>query len=457
MIIYFMYNTHRSIYLFSPGTIITGKWINPYLKDKCYFGNLFIYEENAILKLFFSREQIINKEHIEMADSFKDNKNIIIYGISGNKKYSLVYNYIHGTNLDLFTVYMTGLLSIETKMVYEGIFLEKENKKIITKAVLKTSYANKWIPTVNIKMGATDGLLSEQISYSLEQKTYHILSNKVLDIYFISGLGVHKEFNISQKIELQNEVRIEITAKTKINIITVRKYLANINYFIMLCTGNNSNITDVEFYYDSEQKFANKCWFNTTKSKETKHENIIDFAVSTEWNIIFSRWNNLCLKNLEILNMFFYILRFPDKFLPEMKTENFVHIFESLMRYKYGKTVSIKSKHLKLFHPNKQYPNDTISCGSLLGKFIFFFLENNKQIFQVVFERFLLSDSEETYISFIQNCISLRDYFSHGGLDERKSSINPILLNAILLKAIRFLLIRDILEISNTEIPLEVI
>jgi hypothetical protein len=49
----------------------------------------------------------------------------------------------------------------------------------------------------------------------------------------------------------------------------------------------------------------------------------------------------------------------------------------------------------------------------------------------------------------------LRDYFSHGSFDERIKTINPILLNSILLKTIRILLIRDILEIPNIEMLLE--
>ena len=443
--------------MFSPGTIITGKWINPYLKDKWYFGNLFIYEKKAVLRLFISQEQIINKEHIEFVNSFKNNKNIIIYGISGNKKYSLAYNYIHGTNLDLFAVYMTGLLSIETKMVYEGIFLEKYDEKIITKATFKTSYANKWIPTESIEINSVKGCLPEQILYTLNRKKHQIFSTKILNICYVSGVEISKTFNISQRIELQNGVMFEITAKTKINIEMVMKYIANINSFIMLCSGNNSDINDVELYYDSEQKYANRCWFKTTKSKETMHDNLVDYRAIPSLKAVFLRWNKLCLAKNEILNMLFYILRFPDKFIPEMKTENLIHIFEGLMRYKYGKTVAVQGKNLKLFDLNKNYPKETIPSGTLLGKFIFFFLENKRQLFQEDFKNYLLSNTDSSYVSFIQNCISLRDYFSHGGLDERIKTISPIFLNTFLLKAIRILLIRDILEIPNIEIPLEMI
>lgn len=445
--------------MFSPGTIIAGRWSNPYLKDKNYFGNLFIYEEKAVLKIYFSQDQLKAQEYRELIELFKDNKSSIFYGyheaLPHIYGYTLVDNHIKESVANDVYVFYYGELCIETRAVYEGIILEKFDEKIIAKAVLKTSYANKWIPAYDIKMDSKKGRLPEQISYSLKQKTYHILSTKTLDINFISGLSVKKVFNVSQHIELQNEVSIEIKAKTRISIETSRRYITYINSFIMLCSGNNSDITDVELYYDSNQKFPNKCWFKTTKSRETKYDNIIDFDTISQWDVVFSRWNNLCLKKLEILNMLFYILRFPDKFIPEMKTENFIHIFEGLVRYKYGKTVSVKREHLKLFNPNKKYPQNTISSGNLLGKFIFFFLENKRQFFQEDFKRFALSDTEATYVSFIQNCITLRDYFSHGGFDERIKTINPILLNAFLLKAVRILLIHDILGIPDAEIPLE--
>ncbi|MBO7048707.1 MAG: hypothetical protein J6W62_07350 [Spirochaetia bacterium] len=445
--------------MFSPGTIIAGRWSNPYLKDKNYFGNLFIYEEKAVLKIYFSQDQLKAQEYRELIELFKDNKSSIFYGyheaLPHIYGYTLVDNHIKESVANDVYVFYYGELCIETRAIYEGIILEKYDEKIIAKAVLKTSYANKWIPSYDIKMNSKKGRLPEQISYSLKQKTYHIFSTKTLDIDFISGLNVRKEFNVGQKIVLQNEVRIEISAKTKINLETVMRYITYINSFIMLCSGNNSDITDVELYYDYNQKFPNKCWFKTTKGRETKYDNIIDFNTITQWDVVFSRWNNLCLKRIEILNMLFYILRFPEKFIPEMKTENLVHIFEGLMRYKYGKIVSVQGKNLKLFNPNKNYTQEIISSGNLLGKFIFFFLENKRQFFHEDFKRFALSDTEATYVSFIQNCITLRDYFSHGGFDERIKTINPILLNAFLLKAVRILLIHDILGISDAEIPLE--
>ncbi len=445
--------------MFSPGTIISGRWTNPHLKNKDYFGNLFIYEEKAVLKIYFSHEQLKAKEHRELIKLFKENKSSIFYGyheaLTHIYGYTLVDNYIKDSVTNDVYVYFTGEFCIETKAIYEGVILEKHDEKVVTKAVLKTSYANKWIPAEDIKLKHTKGSLLEQISYTLEQKVYHILSTKTLDINFISGLNVRKVFNVSQHIELQNEVSIEITAKTKISIEMVRRYITYINSFIMLCSGNNSDITDVELYYNSDQKFSNKCWFKTIEGRETKYDNIIDFNSIAQWDIVFSRWNNLCLKKIEILNMLFYILRFPDKFITEMKTENLVHIFEGLMRYKYGKAVSVKREYLKMFNLDKKYPQDTVLSGTLLGKFIFFFLENKRQLFQEDFKKYLLDNTESTYVSFIQNCISLRDYFSHGGFDERIKTISPILLNAFLLKAIRILLIRDILEIPNIEIPLE--
>ncbi|MBQ3641295.1 hypothetical protein II906_05160 [bacterium] len=92
---------------------------------------------------------------------------------------------------------------------------------------------------------------------------------------------------------------------------------------------------------------------------------------------------------------------------------------------------------------------------NLAGKFIFFSWRIRGSFFQEDYNNYLLNNIDSSSVSFIQNCILLRDYFSHGSFDERIKTINPILLNSILLKAIRILLIRDFLEIPNIEMLLE--
>ena len=91
----------------------------------------------------------------------------------------------------------------------------------------------------------------------------------------------------------------------------------------------------------------------------------------------------------------------------------------------------------------------------MVGKFIYIFLEKYKDFFLKDFQKFFNKSDDEIIIEFIKNCISIRDNYSHGGLDDNNRKYNPKLLNIILLKAIRLVLINEILELNIKEIPLE--
>ena len=446
--------------MLNSNTHITGLWKNPTIEE-LFYGTLYIFDENVFLELYFSPNDIIEKKGEVFINTFKENKSSIIHGYIGGpsqqQKYTLVDNYITAAEASGFDLMMSGILRIQTKKVFEGIHLSKKDERAFYKAKILSSYANKWIPAPPYKMNGIGE--DEVLNYSLKKNVYQLYRTENISLDVEASLSFTKHFSISQKFELENKVDLSIYSEKKIDYETIRKYTSVYNTFIILLSGNNSDIIDINYCYEKNDKFEDlkNTWVHNKQTRITNNQNLIDFNSIDNLETVFTKWVNYSEKNLTANNMLFDILQRPEVYFDDIKTENFTQIFEAIMRYKFEEGVQISSNNLNYFKGDdkKSPPNKVIPSNKLVGKFIYVFLEKYKNQFLEEFNQLFYRNDDEFIIEFINNCISIRDNYSHGGLDDNNRKYNPKLLNIILLKAIRVLLLNEILELNTIEIPLE--
>ena len=447
--------------MLSSNTHITGLWHNPVLGGEKFFGTLYIFDDNVFLELYFNQNDVQEKKGKVFIESFKENKSAVIHGYSGGpcqpQKYTLIDNYITAFETASFKLMLTGILRIQTKKVFEGIHLNTKDENIFYKAKVLSSYAKQWIPAPYYQMNGTGE--EEVLNYSLRKNIYSLYKNDIISLNIEAGLSATKHFSISQRFELENRVDLVICSEKKMNYETIKQCMSFYNTFVILLSGNNSDILDITYCYDKNDNFKQykQTWVQIKKTRITNNQNLVDFSTISNLETVFTNWWHYSEQNLTANIMLFNILQKPEVYFDDIKTENFTQVIEAIMRYKFGETITISSNHLNYFknEDQKSPPNKNIESSKLVGKFIYIFLEKYKDFFLKDFQKFFNKSDDEIIIEFIKNCISIRDNYSHGGLDDNNRKYNPKLLNIILLKAIRLVLINEILELNIKEIPLE--
>lgn len=83
-------------------------------------------------------------------------------------------------------------------------------------------------------------------------------------------------------------------------------------------------------------------------------------------------------------------------------------------------------------------------------------MEEKTEHFKPDFEKIYERSDDEIFVRFIKAANGFRNFYSHGATDNSKlDTLHPYYLNSILLKAVRLILIQDIIGIKQVEIELE--
>jgi hypothetical protein len=444
------------------GSRYTGFWWHPEHVEKKYYGTLVIYEDESVLELLFTPEQILGKEDKEFIGYFINNEIPVIHGRCGGLQengFSLLGGYITGQTSTGFNTFIGGILPITVTSVYQNILITRIDEPFIREAIVKTSYLNEWIPPLYFDQTYDDPQKIKKISYSTEKKEIFVFENDMVKIsynsYFSGSVTSGNDFSY----KIYNDASIDIKSDRKLAIQEFKKYLSCANTFVTICSGNISAITDVRFLYKDENisEIPSTCWLKHRKDETRHHEPIISFDSINDIQTVFGKWQIFLFANMDCMNMLFDILQSPKTFFPDRKCENFVQIFENLMKQQYGEKVTIKRVDYNYFVDDKKKinPSDIVSNKYLVSKFIYIFLEQKKDVFDNDFSETFQSNSIETKIQFIKDCKNIRNKYSHGGKEIESVIYAPSMLNVILLKAIRVLLLNDILGLTDVKIPLE--
>ena len=143
----------------------------------------------------------------------------------------------------------------------------------------------------------------------------------------------------------------------------------------------------------------------------------------------------------------------------DRKCEQLVQIIEGLYKAQGKKYIHISESNFKLFIKDKEKQEEFVKNGcktdKLFAKFVHLFIENKAEYFRPDFERIYGKSDEEILVRFINAAKDFRNFFSHGAAKDKLDTLHPYYLNAILLKAVRIIMIQDIIGLNNLNIELE--
>lgn len=185
----------------------------------------------------------------------------------------------------------------------------------------------------------------------------------------------------------------------------------------------------------------------------TQHSDFKDFASA------FANWKTYFDNNRSNFYMFMDLLDNTKNFSDVRKCEQLIQVIEGLYKAQNQNDVEITDAHFDLFDCTKNQKSKYLKNGKntdlLFAKLVKILMEEKSEHFKPDFERIYQRYDETILVRFIKAAKDIRNFYSHGAVNGKLDTLHPYYINAILLKAVRLVLLQDIIGIKDVIIELE--
>jgi len=435
-----------------------GVWWNPTNPDEQYYGTLFIEDGNAHLELLFLQEDLPNMKYQKFARSFIDSNNYTIHGCLGGLKSRPVTlfeisfgNYEH----QQLNVLHNGRFYISVKNVFFDKLIFSPEEKVFSQIYVSLTHLNDWIHPEYPKFAqkSNEVFLSfnrPEPSLLYEHENIQIL----IDKDFTEGKSLGNAFNY----KLQYTPYLIIKSENKVSYSESLDIIEDMKTFMMACMRCHPIVKEYNPYYENEP-LTHDCFLTIGKHEEKRFVLYKQYADFLNFQDSFDRWLKYFKSNRANFYMFMDLLDNTKNIQEDRKCEQLVQIIEGLYKAQGKELVSISEEHFDLFIKDKKkhdrFVNNGYKTDMLFAKLVNLFIEDKAEYFKPDFERLYGKSTIDVIICFIKAVKKIRDFYSHGAVKSNLDILHPYYLNAILLKAVRIIMIQDVIGLNNINIELE--
>ena len=435
-----------------------GVWWNPSNPDEQYYGTLFIEDNNAHLELLFLQEDLPNMKYQKFARSFIDSNNYTIHGCLGGLKSRPVtlFEVSFGDyERQQLNVLHNGRFYISVKNVFFDKLITSPNEKAFSKIHVSLTHLNDWIhpefPKIDQK--------GNEVFLRFKRPEPNLLFQQddiqiFIDRDFTEGNTFGNAFNY----KLQYTPYLIIKSENKVSYSESLDVIEDFKTFMTACMRCHPIVKEYHPYYE-DLPLPHDGSLTIGKHKEKRFVVYKQYADFLNFQDSFRQWLKYFKSNRANFYMFMDLLDNTNNLQEDRKCEQLVQIIEGLYKAQGKEYVSISEDNFKLFIKDKKKQEGFVKNGCktnmLFAKLVNVFMEYKVEYFKSDFERIYGKSNNEILVRFINAAKDFRNFFSHGAVKSKIDTLHPYYLNAILLKAVRIIMIQDIIGLNNLNIELE--
>ena len=435
-----------------------GVWWNPIKPDEKYYGTLFIEDGNSHLELLFMKDDLPNMRYQNFARSFIDSNNYTIHGYLGglNPCPVTLFEVSFGDyeHQQLY-VLSHGKFYISVKNIFFDKLISSPKERVFSKISISFTHLNDWIHPEYPKFDQKN----DEYFLSFKRPEPSLLYEyNGIQIFIDKDFAEGKTFGNAFNYSLQYTPFLIIKSKNKVSYSESLAIIEDLKTFMMACMRCHPIIKEYNPYYENEP-LTHDCFLTIEKYEEKRFVVYKQYADFFNFQDSFERWLNYFKSNRANFYMFMDLLDNTKNIQEDRKCEQLVQIIEGLYKAQGKEFVSISEENFTIFNNDKKkfsaYVNKGYKTDMLFAKLVNIFMEDKAEYFRTDFERLYGRSTIDVMISFIKAVKKIRDFYSHGAVKAKLETLNPYYLNAILLKAVRIIMIQDVIGVNNLSIELE--
>lgn len=444
----------------STDTHYLGLWWNPLNPEKQYYGTLFIEENSVHLELLFLQEDLSDMKYQRFARSFIDSNTNTIHGCLGGLKPRPVtlfdVNFLDYERQQL-NVLHDGKFYINAKNVFFDKLIKSAEEKVFSKIDIYLTHLNDWIRPEFPKLFHNE---NEENGVTFKYSDPYLFYEKDdLKIYINKSFTQNKTFGNAFEYSLKYIPYVTIQSTAKVSYKESIDILEDIKTFMMACMRCHPIVEDYKPYFESEP-LSHECFLTVTQHPEKRFTLYKQYADFKNFKTAFENWQKYFHNDRNNFYMFIDLLDNTKNLQEDRKCEQLVQIIEGLYKAQGKDKIEITEAHFDLFGCTEKQKKDFIKNGNktsmLFAKLVKTLMEEKTEHFKPDFEKIYERSDDEIFVRFIKAANGFRNFYSHGATDNLKlDTLHPYYLNSILLKAVRLILIQDIIGIKQVEIELE--
>lgn len=441
------------------GRHFLGLWWNPSNPEQQYYGTLFIEENNVRLELLFLKEDLPNMKYQSFARSFIDSSNETIHGCLGGlnpRPVSLLNVSFADYERQQLNVLQDGCFNINVKNVFFDKLINSSDEKVFSKVDIYLTHLKDWIcpdfPKLFHNQNEENGVI---FKYS---EPFLFAEKENIQIFINKDFTENKTFGNAFEYGLKFVPYITIKSKDKVSYTECLNILEEIKTFMMACMRCHPIVEDFNPYFEDEP-LSHDCFLSVVPHEEKRFVLYMQQADFKDFKTAFANWQSYFHNDRNNFYMFMDLLDNTKNLPDERKCEQLVQIIEGLYKAQNQNDVEITEAHFDLFDCRKNQKSKSMKnkhkTDSVFAKLVKILMEEKSEHFKPDFERIYERYDEEILVRFIKAAKGIRNFYSHGAVNGKLDTLHPYYINAILLKAVRLILIQDIIGIKDVTIELE--
>lgn len=435
-----------------------GVWWSPSNPEEQYYGTLFIENDSAHLELLFLKEDIPEMKYQNFARSFIDSNNYTIHGCLGGLHPSPVtlFGISFGDyNKQQLNVISTGRFYINVKNIFFDKLISSTEEKAFSKIYVSLTHLNSWMYPEHPKFNHKG---NEVFLSFIRPKPSLLYQHDDIQIFIDKDFTEENSFGNAFNYKLQYTPYLIIKSENKVSYSESLDIIEELKSFMMACMRCHPIVNEYNPYYGDEP-LPHDCFLTIGKHEEKRFVVYKQYADFLNFQNSFERWLKYFKSNRANFYMFMDLLDNTKNIQEDRKCEQLVQIIEGLYKAQGKEYVSISEDNFNLFIKDKKKHERFVKNGyktdMLFAKLVNIFMEGKTESFKPDFEKIYGKSSIDIIVRFIKAVKNFRDFFSHGAVKSKLDTLHPYYLNAILLKAVRIIMIQDIIGLNNINIELE--
>lgn len=441
------------------GNHYLGLWWNPSNLEEQYYGTLFIEENNVHLELLFLKEDLPNMKYQNFARSFIDSNNATIHGCLGGlnpRPVSLLNVSFADYERQQLNVLQDGHFYINVKNVFFDKLMNSPDEKVFSKADIYLTHLKDWIRPDFPKLFHNQ---NEENGVTFKYTEPFLLTEKGnIQVFINKSFKENRTFGNAFEYGLKFVPYITIKSKDKVSYTECLNILEKIKTFMMACMRCHPIVEDFNPYFEDEP-LSHDCFLSVVPHEEKRFVLYTQHADFKDFSSAFANWETYFDNNRSNFYMFMDLLDNTKNLSDERKCEQLVQIIEGLYKAQNQNDVEITEAHFDLFDCTKKQKSKYLINGNktdlLFAKLVKILMEEKSEHFKPDFERIYQRYDETIFVRFIKAAKDIRNFYSHGAVNGKLDTLHPYYINAILLKAVRLVLLQDIIGIKDVKIDLE--
>lgn len=441
------------------GTHFLGLWWNPSNPEEQYYGTLFIEENNVHLELLFLKEDLPNMKYQNFAQSFIDSSNATIHGCLGGLKprpVTLLNVSFVDYERQQLNVLHDGCFYINVKNVFFDKLINSPDEKVFSKVDIYLTHLKDWIrpdfPKLFHNQNEENGITFKYTDPFL------FMEKDGIRVFIYKGFTENRTFGNAFEYGLKSVPSMIIKSKNKVSYTECINILEKIKTFMMACMRCHPIVEDFNPYFEDEP-LSHDCFLSVVPHEEKRFVLYTQYADFKEFSSAFANWETYFNNNRSNFYIFMDLLDNTKNLSDERKCKQLVQVIEGLYKAQNQNDVEITEAHFDLFGCNKEqkskYLKNGIKTDLLFAKLVKILMEEKSEHFKPDFERIYQRYVETILVRFIKAAKDIRNFYSHVAVKGRLDTLHPYYINAILLKAVRLILLQDIIGIKDVIIELE--